>query len=73
MEKEIKGELELSFSVIRDKGDGTFELQSFFIASESAATKARIRAYENAMKESQAAQKYAGKISEVIKEGVAGE
>lgn len=73
VEKEIKGELELSFSVIRDKGDGTFELQSFFIASESAATKARIRAYENAMKESQAAQKYAGKISEFIKEGVAGE
>ena len=48
-------------------------MQSYFIASESAATKARIRAYENAMKESAAAQKYAGKISEFIKEGVNGE
>lgn len=73
VEKEIKGELEPSFSVIRDNGNGTFEMQSYFIASESAATKARIRAYENAMKESAAAQKYAGKISEFIKEGVNGE
>lgn len=44
-------------------------MQSYFVASESAATKARIRAYENAMKESVAAQKYAGKISDFIKEG----
>ncbi len=73
VEKEIKGELELSFSVIRENGDGTYELQSFFIASENAATKARIRAYENALKESEAAQKYAGKISDFIKEGVSGE
>ena len=69
VEKEIKGELEQSFTVIRENGDGTFEMQSYFIASESAATKARIRAYENAMKESAAAQKYAGKISDFIKEG----
>lgn len=69
VEKEIKGELEPSFTVIRENGDGTFEMQSYFVASESAATKARIRAYENAMKESAAAQKYAGKISDFIKEG----
>lgn len=70
VEKEIKGELDPSFTIIRENGDGTFEMQSYFIASESAATKARIRAYENAMKESEAAQKYAGKISDFIKEGV---
>lgn len=70
VEKEIKGELESSFTVIRDNGDGTYEMQSYFIASESAASKARIRAYENAMKESQAAQKYATKISEFVNEGV---
>ena len=70
VEKEIKGELEPSFTVIRDNGDGTYEMQSYFIASESAASKARIRAYENAMKESQAAQKYATKISEFVNEGV---
>lgn len=70
VEKEIKGELEPSFTVIKDNGDGTYEMQSYFIASESAASKARIRAYENAMKESQAAQKYATKISEFVNEGV---
>ncbi len=68
--KEIKGEMELSFSVIRDLEDGTFELQSYFIVNESAATKARIRAYENAMKESEAAQKHASKISSFVREGV---
>lgn len=73
VEKEIKGELEPSFTIIRENSDGTFEMQSYFIASESAATKARIRAYENAMKESEAAQKYAGKISNFIKEGVKAE
>lgn len=73
VEKEIKGELEPSFTVIRDNGDGTYEMQSYFIASESAASKARIRAYENAMKESQAAQKYATKISEFVNEGVPAE
>ena len=46
VEKEINGELRESFSVIRDYGDGTFEMQSYFIISESAATRARIRAYE---------------------------
>lgn len=70
VEKEIKGELEPSFTIIRDNGDGTYEMQSYFIVSESAASKARIRAYENAMKESQAAQKYATKISEFVNEGV---
>lgn len=73
VEKEIKGELEPSFTVIRDNGDGTYEMQSYFIASESAASKARIRAYENAMKESQAAQKYATKISEFVNEGISEE
>lgn len=73
LEAEIKGELEPSFSVIRENGDGTFEMQSYFIASESAATKARIRAYENAMKESVAAQKYASQIGDFVKEGVSGE
>ncbi len=68
--KEIKGEMELSYSVIRELGDGTYELQSYFIVNESAATKARIRAYENAMKESEAAQKHASKISSFVREGV---
>ncbi len=69
VEKEIKGELQESFSIIKDLGDGTFEMQTFFIVNEDAASKARIRAFENALKESEAAQKYATKVSDFIKEG----
>lgn len=69
VEKEIKGEMEQSFSVIRNNPDGTFEIQTFFIVSESAASKARIRAFEQAAKESEAAQRYARKVSEFVREG----
>ena len=55
VEKEIKGEMQESFSVIKDNKDGTFSMQTFFIINEDAAVKARIRAMENAMKESEAA------------------
>lgn len=69
VEKEIKGELKESFSVIRDLGNGEYEMQTFFIVNEDAAVKARIRAYENALKESEAAQKYAEKVAEFVREG----
>ena len=69
VEKEIRGEMNESFSIIRDKGNGTFEMQTYFIVNENAATKARIRAFENAAKESEAAQKYAEKVSKFVKEG----
>ena len=48
-------------------------MQTFFVVNEDAASKARIRAYENALKESAAAQKYAEKVSEFIREGFEGE
>lgn len=66
---EIKGELRESFSIIRDLGDGTFEVQTFFIVDQDAASKARIRAMENAFKESEMAQKHATKVSEFVNEG----
>lgn len=69
IEKEINGELQESFSLIREVKKGVFEMQSYFIVSEDAATKARIRAYENALRESEAAQKYSNQISNFIKEG----
>ena len=53
VQKELNGELQ----------------ESFFVVSESAATRARIRAYENAAKESAAAQKYAKKVSDFVREG----
>lgn len=69
VQKELGGELQESFSIIRTNSDGTYEMQTFFIVSESAATRARIRAYENAAKESAAAQKYAKKVSDFVREG----
>lgn len=51
VEKEIKGEMQESFSVVKDFKDGTHAMQTYFIINEDAATKARIRAMENALKE----------------------
>lgn len=69
VETEINGEVMPSFYLIRSNGDGSYEVQCFCIISESAASKARIRAAENALKESEAAQKYADKIAGFVREG----
>lgn len=69
VEKEIKGEMMESYAIYRDLENGERTMQVYFIINEDAATKARIRAFENALKESEAAQKYAEKVSEFIKEG----
>lgn len=71
--KEIKGELKPSFSLIRSKGmrDGkeVFEMQTYFVLNENEASKARIRAMENALKESTLAEEYASKVAGFISEG----
>lgn len=69
VEKEIKGEIQESFSIVRTGSNGQKEYRTYFLINEDAATKARIRAWENAARESEAAQKYGTKISEWIKEG----
>ena len=70
VEKEIRGEIKESFSIIRKNNDGSYEMQSFFIFNEELALKARIKAFEIAAKESIAAQKYADIISKYINEKV---
>lgn len=69
VEKEIRGEMQQSFSLIRENADGTFEIETYFIVNEDAASKARLRALENAMKESEAAQNHAEMISKFVREG----
>ncbi len=69
--KEIKGELRESYTIIREVQPGVFEMQTYFIVNEEAAMKARIKAMENAAIETELAQKYATKISEFVKEGFA--
>ena len=64
----IKDEMKESFSVIRDKGNGTSEMQTFFIVDKHAASQARVRALEQAGKENVAAQLYAKVVQKFIEE-----
>lgn len=67
VEREIQNEMDESFSVIRDQGNGTYEMQVFFIVNENAAAKARERAAKAAMKDSQIAQQHASTISDYVR------
>ena len=69
VEKELKGEIQESFSVIKENKDGTCSMQIFYTIDESQAHRARMKALQNAFEESEAAQKYAEKISKFIEEG----
>ena len=64
----IQDELQESFSIISDKGNGTSEMQTFFIVDKHAASQARVRALEQAGKESVAAQLYAKVVQKFIEE-----
>lgn len=66
LENAIKGEMQKSFTIYRDNGDGTFEVQTFFIVDEKNEANARRRAFDRALQESEAAQKHAQKISEMV-------
>lgn len=65
----IEGELRLSVSLYREKKDGKREYNSFFIVNEDQASKRRVKAMQNAAKESEAAQKFADQISDFVREG----
>ena len=67
VEKEIRGEIKESFSIIRSNRDGSYEMQSFFIYDEETATKARIRAFEIASKDSNPVCQYANDMLEYVK------
>ena len=69
VEKEIKGEMKAAFTVYKElKGNG-YDFQTYFIIDEDAATNARIRAFENAARESEAAQRYADKVAKFVRDG----
>lgn len=68
VEREIKGEMIESFALIRTNPE-SYEYQVFFIVSENAAAKARMRALKNALQESEAAQRYADQLSKFVNEG----
>lgn len=67
--KEINGELKKSFSVYREKRDGGIDYKAFYLINEEAASAARIRAMEMALKESEFARQNAEKISDFVRLG----
>lgn len=69
VEKEMKGELTESMALFRELPDGTYEINCYCVYSENAASKARRRALDNALKESEAAQRYGEKLSEYVNAG----
>lgn len=66
--KEIQGELKRSFGIFREK-DGHVDYQIFFVIDEDEASKARMRAMENALRESEFARKHAEEISDFVRKG----
>lgn len=69
VQKHIQGELKRSFGVYREKKDGTIEYKAYYVVDEDAASKARMRAMENMLKESEFARKHAEDISKFVQEG----
>ena len=70
VQKEIKGALKPSFSVKKSNDDGTISVEAYYLVEEKTAATARQKALEQAVKESEAAQKYAKKISDFVNERV---
>lgn len=70
VEQNVKNVLLPSYSVIRKMPDGTYEVQSFFIVDESKARVARQAALQNAIRETELAQQYAGKVSDFVNDRV---
>ena len=66
VEKEIKNDMDPTYTIIRSNPDGTYEVRTYFVVAEDAAAKARQRALQQALKDSEAAHKYADKISDFV-------
>jgi len=66
---EIRGELRPSYTIYRQvslHGKQVYEFEGHYIVDEAAASRARIRAFKNAAKESAVAQKYADSVAQFI-------
>ncbi len=67
--KSIQGELKMSFGVYRETKEGTIEYIGYYTVNEEEASKARIKAMQNAMKESEFARKHAEEIGKFVQQG----
>ena len=69
-QKEIKGELQESFTVVKENPDGSFNFQMYMLVDENKALARRQKALQDAAAESNLAQGYAKQVSEFINEPV---
>lgn len=65
-QKEIKGELQESFTVVKDLPDGSKEFRMFLTVDEDKALNCRQKAMKEALEESKLAQNYAKQVTEFI-------
>lgn len=69
-QKEIKGELQESFTLVRKNADGSSDFRMFFLVDENKALSRRQKAMKDAIEESNFAQNYAKQVSEFINEPI---
>lgn len=67
--KEINGEVKSAYTLYRENKDGKYDVRGYFIVDQESASKARKRAMEMALEESELAHKYGNEISNFIDEG----
>lgn len=67
-QKEIKDELQESFTVMRENPDGSYDFRMFFTVDEDKALARRQKALKAATEETNLAQNYAKQVSEFINE-----
>lgn len=69
-QKEIKGELQESFTIVKQNPDGSYDFQMFMTVDENKALARRQKALKEAAAESKLAQDYAKQVSDFINEPI---
>ncbi len=69
-QKEIQGELQESFTVVKKNPDGTSDFRMFFLVDENKASNRRLKAMKEAMAESNLNQEYGRQLSDYVSEPI---
>lgn len=67
--KEINGEVKSAYTLYKENKDGKYDVRGYFFVDQESASKARKRAMQLALEESELAHKYGNEISNFIDEG----
>lgn len=69
VQKNIQNELRMRFGMYKENGDKSIEYMAWFLINEENASRARLKAMETALKESEFAREHAKELSEFVREG----